>query len=153
MGEDRLCLSQKILTRLRGTNFFTSSAYFAPSKANKQSQMYPNRTKHTKTRVLSPIRRIGCVRCVKFIHDLVARTFAPVSLFYTEFLRANQTVPNAPKLVWNAPKHEFRVQWGWIGCVRCEKFQRDFVARTFAPVWPVLHWVPKGNQTVPNAPK
>src|SRR6185295_15766096 len=99
MGEDRLCLSQKILTRLRGTNFFTGSAHFAPSKANKQSQMYPNRTKHTKTRVLSPIRRIGCVRCVKFIHDLEARTFAPVGLFYTQFLRANQTVPNAPKLV------------------------------------------------------
>ena len=153
MGEDRLCLSQKILTRLRGTNFFTSSAHFAPSKANKQSQMYPNRTKHTKTRVLSPIRRIGCVRCVKFIRDLVARNFAPVALFYTEFLRANQTVPNAPKLVWNAPKHEFRVQWGWIGCVFCEKFRWDFMARSFSPVWPVLHRVLSGNQTVPNAPK
>ena len=42
---------------------------------------------------------------------------------------------------------------GWIGCVRCEKFRRDFVARTFAPVRPVLHRVSKLNQTVPNAPK
>ena len=42
---------------------------------------------------------------------------------------------------------------GWIGCVRCEKFRRDFVARTFALVRPVLHRVSSGNQTVPNAPK
>ena len=25
---------------------------------------------------------------------------------------------------------------GWIGCVRCKKFWRDFVARTFAPLRP-----------------
>src|SRR6185436_10174939 len=42
---------------------------------------------------------------------------------------------------------------GWIGCVRCQKFRRDFVARTFALVRPVLHRVLCGNQTVPNAPK
>ena len=42
---------------------------------------------------------------------------------------------------------------GWIGCVRCEKFRRNLVARTFALVWPVLHLVSYGNQTVPNAPK
>ena len=42
---------------------------------------------------------------------------------------------------------------GRIGCVRCEKFRRDIVARTFALVRPVLLRVSKGNQTVPNAPK
>ena len=42
---------------------------------------------------------------------------------------------------------------GWIGCVRCEKFRHDFVARTFALLRPVLHRVSCGNQTVPNAPK
>ena len=30
---------------------------------------------------------------------------------------------------------------GWIMCVRCEKFWRDFMARTFALVRPVLHRV------------
>ena len=39
---------------------------------------------------------------------------------------------------------------GWIGRVRCEKFRHDFMARTFAPLRPVLHWVLYGNQTVPN---
>ena len=42
---------------------------------------------------------------------------------------------------------------GWIGCVCCKKFRRDFVLRTFALVRPVLHSVSKANQTIPNAPK
>ena len=45
---------------------------------------------------------------------------------------------------------------GSIRCVRCEKLQHDFVARTFAliaPVHPVLHQVPCSYETIPNAPK
>ena len=42
---------------------------------------------------------------------------------------------------------------GWIWRVRCKKFRRDFVARTFLLVRPVLHRVSYGNQIVPNAPK
>src|SRR4026208_1261836 len=42
---------------------------------------------------------------------------------------------------------------GWIGRVRYEQFRRDFVARTFALVRPVLHRVSCGNQIVLNAPK
>ena len=30
---------------------------------------------------------------------------------------------------------------GWIGCVRCEKIQCDFVAQTFAPDLPIFHQV------------
>src|SRR6185312_4030745 len=56
----------------------------------------------------------------------------------------------------NDTKRTKRSVWGpmwWIGCVHCEKFRRDFVARTFALVRPVLPRVLQGNQTVPNAPK
>ena len=45
---------------------------------------------------------------------------------------------------------------GWIGCVRCERFQNDFMAQTcalIAPVQPVLHRVSCSNETLPNAPK
>ena len=44
----------------------------------------------------------------------------------------------------------------WIGCIRGEKFQRDFVARTFAliaPVRPGLHRVSYSNKIVAKAPK
>ena len=64
--------------------------------------------------------------------------------------------PKCNQTLWNAPKHEFRVQWGWIRCVGCEKLKRDFVAQTFAliaPVDPVLHRVPCSYETIPNAPK
>jgi len=45
---------------------------------------------------------------------------------------------------------------GWIGCIRCEKSHRDFMARTFvliAPAHPVLHRVSCSYETIPNAPK
>ena len=45
---------------------------------------------------------------------------------------------------------------GLIGCVRCERSRRDFVAQTFtliAPVHPVLHRVSCSYETIPNAPK
>jgi hypothetical protein len=45
---------------------------------------------------------------------------------------------------------------GWIECVRYEKLQRDFMARTFAliaQVHPVLHRVSCSYVTIPNAPK
>jgi len=44
----------------------------------------------------------------------------------------------------------------WIGCLRCEKFRRDFVAWTFpliAPIRPVLHRISWSNEMYPNAPK
>ena len=69
---------------------------------------------------------------------------------------SNETLPNAPKHYENAPKHEFRVQWGWIGCVRCEKFRCDLMAQTcalIAPVQPVLHRVSCSNETLTNTPK
>ena len=45
---------------------------------------------------------------------------------------------------------------GFIRCVGCEKLQRDFVARTFAliaPVLSVLQQVSCSYETIPNAPK
>jgi len=45
---------------------------------------------------------------------------------------------------------------GWIGWVHCEKFRRDFAARTFAliaPVQPVLYRGSCSNETIQNALK
>ena len=44
----------------------------------------------------------------------------------------------------------------WVGCIRCEKFQNDFMAQTCAlisPIQPILHWVSCSNEILPNAPK
>ena len=104
---------------------------------------------------------IGCIRYEKFRSDFVARTLALVRPVLHRFLLGNQTVRNAPKLY---ESHQ-NISLGSNGVdrshslrkippqLRGEKFRRDFVARTFALVWPVLHRVSLGNQTVPNAPK
>ena len=45
---------------------------------------------------------------------------------------------------------------GWIGCIHCEKFGHNFVARTFALialVHPVFHLVSCSYETIPNAHK
>ena len=42
------------------------------------------------------------------------------------------------KMVRNAPRHEFRVQWGGLGAFVAKKIRLDFVARTFAVVRLVL---------------
>ena len=44
----------------------------------------------------------------------------------------------------------------WVGCIRCEKFQNDFMAQTCALielVQPVLQRVSCSNETLLNAPK
>ena len=44
----------------------------------------------------------------------------------------------------------------WVWCIRCEKFQNDYMAQTcalIAPLQPVLHRVSSINETLPNAPK
>ena len=44
---------------------------------------------------------------------------------------------------------------GWIGCVRCDKFRCDFVARNFAliaPVQPILYQASWSNETIQNTP-
>ena len=134
---------RKIPTRLRGTNFSTSSARFAPSSVRQPNgpectQIVGNARKrqfrvHGVDRLRSlrkiPTRLRGTNFCTS------SACFAP------SFVRQ----PNGPKctqIVRNAPKCQFRVQWGWVGCICCEKFRRDFVARTFALVRPVLRRVP-----------
>ena len=99
---------------------------------------------------------IGCVHCNKFWHYFVARTFALVAPVDPVLHRAScsyETIPNAPKTLCNAPKHEFRVQWGGLGC---EKSRRELVVRTFAliaPVHTILHWVSCSYEKIANAPK
>ena len=44
----------------------------------------------------------------------------------------------------------------WVGSIRYEKLQNDFMAQTcalIAPVQPVLHRVSYSTETLPNAPK
>ena len=101
---------------------------------------------------------IGCVRCEKFQCDLMAQTcplIAPVQHVLHQVSCSNKTLANAPKHYENAPKHEFRVQWGG---------SHAFIAKNsdvsswheqalIAPVQPISHRVSCSNETIHNAPK
>ena len=120
-------------------------------------QMHPSTMKHNKTWVWGPMGWIGCVRCEKLRCDFVARTFALIALVQPVLHRvscSNEILPNTPK---HYETHaNMSGPMGWIGCVCCEKFWCDFMARTsalIAPVQPVLHRVSCSNETLPNAPK
>ena len=96
---------------------------------------------------------IGCVRCKKIPKWLRETNFCTsLARFASSFLR-QQNGHKCSGIVWNAPKHEFRVQWGGSGAFVCETFQCDFVVQTFALVRYVLFRDWQGKQMVPNAPK
>jgi hypothetical protein len=132
----------KILTRLRGMNFCTSSARFAPCFARQPNgpgctQIVRNAPK-CQFRVqwggsgAFVVKNSDATSWHKLLHKFVP--------FCTEFHKATKRSrmhPNSTKRT----KTAVLGPMGWIGCVRCEKFRRDFVARTFALVRPVLHRV------------
>ena len=133
---------RKILTQLHGTNICTSSARFPPSFVRQ-----PNSPECTQTIQNTPkhqfgIQWVGSGLFVAKNSDVtswheVLHYFGP---FCTEFRKAtkrSRMQPNSTKRT----KTSVYGAMGWIGCVRCEKFRRDFVAQTFAQLRPVLHRV------------
>ena len=112
-GVEWVRLLRKIPTPLRCTNFYTSSALFAPSfvtqpKGHKCTQILWNAPKH-----LFRVQWGGSGAFIAKISDATSwhellHHFGPLC---TEFVWQ----PNGPKcfkIIRNAPKHEFRVQWG-----------------------------------------
>src|SRR6185503_1992753 len=95
-GVDRVRSLLKILTRLRGTNFCTSSARFAPSSVRQ-----PNGPKCTRIVQHVPKHQfsvkwggLGAFVAKKFRRYFGARTFALVRYFLHRVLQGNQTAPN-----------------------------------------------------------
>ena len=94
---------------------------------------------------------LGIVHCKKSRHHFVARIFALIARVHRVLHRVScsyETIPNAPKY--------YKGPMGWIGCVRCKKSRRHFVARTLAliaPIHPILRRVSCSYEMIPNAPK
>ena len=141
-GVDCVRWLRKIPTQLRGMNFCTNSARFTPSfvtqpnghNAPKLYEMHQNMSLKS-----NRIYRVRSFR--KISMRLRATNFCTSSVRFAPSFVSQPNGPKCTKIVQNAPKHEFRFQRGWIRCIGCEKLRRDFVARTFAPVRPVLHRV------------
>ena len=139
-GVDRVRSLRKTPTQLRGTNICTSLARFALSVVTQPD--YPKCTQIVQTHRNMRLGSNGVDQehsFQKIPTRLHGTNFCTTSAcFAWSFVRQ----PNSSKctqIVQNTPKYEFRIQWGRIECIHCEKFRRNFGARTFAPVWPVLH--------------
>ena len=110
---DRVHSLRKIPMRLRGTNFCTSSASFAPSFVRQ-----PNGLECTQIVLNAPKRQLrvqwgvsGPFVAKKFRRDFVARTFALVRPVSHRVSYATKQ-PRMHQIVRNASKHKIRVQWG-----------------------------------------
>jgi hypothetical protein len=120
----------------------TSSAHFAPSFVR-----HPNGPECTQIVPNAPKRqfRVQWAGSDAFVaknsdatswHELL-HYFGP---FCTEFRKATKRSRMHPKSTKHTKMSVEGPMW-WICCVRCEKCRRDFVARTFALVRPVLRRV------------
>ena len=115
-GVDRVRSLRKILTRLRGTNFCTCSASFAPSSVRQPNvPNAPNSMKHTKIFSLGSngVDRVRSLR--KIPTRLLVTNFCTSSACFAPSFVRQPNGTKCTKIVRNAPKHQFRVQWGGSG--------------------------------------
>ena len=107
-GVDLVRSLRKIAMRLRGTNFCTSSARFAPSFVRQ-----PNVPKHTQIVQKAPKHQVRSLR--KIPTRLRSTNFCTSSSrFAPSFVRQPNGL-ECTQIVRNAPKRQFKVQWGGSG--------------------------------------
>ena len=103
------------------------------------------------------VDRVRLLRTVPMrLHGTNLCINSTISAHFASSFMQRRNNPKCSQTLQNAAIHEFRVPWSGYRCIRCEKFQNDFMAQTcalIALVQPVLHRVLHGNQTVPDAPK
>ena len=115
-GVDRVRLMQKIPTRLRGTNFYTSLARFAPNSVRQPNGPKCAQIKRNVPNISLRSNGVDRVRSLRKIPTRLHCTNFCTSLacFAPSFVRQ----PNGPKctqVVRFALKRQFRVQWGRSG--------------------------------------
>src|SRR6185295_12808220 len=125
------------------------------------NERFPNAPKHYEThqnRSLGSnwVYRVHSLRKLPMrLHATNLCINSTISAHFASSFVQQRNNPKCNQTLQNEPKHAFRVQWGWIGCVHCVKFRCDFMAQTcalIAPVQPILHRVSCSNETLPNAP-
>jgi hypothetical protein len=110
-GVDRVRLLRKIPTRLRGTNFCTSSARFAWSFVRE-----PNGPKFLARTFQLGSNGSGSVRSLRKIPArLFGTNFCTSSARFAQSFVRQPNGPESTQIVQNTPKCQYRVQWGGSG--------------------------------------
>src|SRR6185369_4764410 len=112
-GVVRVCLLRKIPTRLRGTNFCTSSARFAPSFVRQPNGTDATKYYETHQNVSLVSNGVDRVRSLRIIPMRAHGTnFCTSSARFAPSFTREPNGPECTQIVLNAPKRQFRVQWG-----------------------------------------
>jgi len=149
----------KIPTRLRGTNFCTSSARCAPSFVRQ-----PNGPECTQIVRNTPKRHFrvqwggsGAFIAKKFGRDFVVRTFALVSARFAPSFVRQPNGPERTQIVRNTPKRHFRVQWGGSGAFIAKKIRTRLrgtnFCTSFGPFRTEFRKATKRSRMHPNSTK
>ena len=102
--------------RLRGTNICTSSAHFAPSFVSQPNGRNAPKLYEMHQNISLGPNRIYRVRLFRQISmRLRATNFCTSSARFAPSFVSQPNGPKCTKIVRNAPKHEFRVQWCGMG--------------------------------------
>src|SRR6185312_14455664 len=107
---------KKILPRLRGTNFCTSSARFVSSFVRQ-----PNGPECTQIVRNAPERefRVNGVDQVRLLQKIPTRlhgtNFCNSSVLFAPSFVRQPNCPECTQIVQNTPKRQFSVQWGGLG--------------------------------------
>ena len=112
-GVDRVLWLRKIPMRLRGTNFCTCSAQFAPSFVS--NQMVPNAPKWYEMQKNVSLGSNGVDRVCSLRKILTRLRGTNVCTSSARFAPSFVRQPNGAEctqIVRNTPKCQFRVQWG-----------------------------------------
>ena len=140
--------------QLHGTNFcINCTCSTRLHRVSCSSETLPNAAKHYETHQnmslwSNGVDRVHSLR--KILMQFHGTNLCINSTIFSPLCIQFRAVTNNPKCtqtLQNAPKHEFRVQWGGSG---------GFAAKTcalIARVQPILHRVPCSIETLPNALK
>ena len=141
-GVDRVSSLRKILTRLRGMNFCTSSACFAPSFVRESNCPECTQIVRTHQNVSLGSNGVDRVRSLRKISTRLRGTnFCTSSArFASSFVRQTNG-PECTQIVRNAPKCQLRVQWGGSGAFDAKNSDATSWHELFALVQSVLHQV------------
>src|SRR6185312_4146993 len=115
-GMDRLCSLRKIQTRLRGTNFCTCSARFAPSFVRQPNSPQCSQIEQNIPKIQFRVQWGGSGAFVAKNSDATLCTnFCTSSARFAPSFITQPNGPQCTQIEQNAPKHKFWVHWDGSG--------------------------------------
>ena len=112
-GVDRVRSMQKIPTRLRGTNFYTSLARFAPNSVRQPNSPKSAQIKRNVPNISLRSNGVDRVRSLRKIPTQLRGTnFCTTSARFAPSFVRQLNGPECTQIVQNAPERQFGVQWG-----------------------------------------